>query len=107
LEALVTQALALAPHSDALLTDSLDPATGATGATGRTHDWEASRRLALASPRPLIMAGGLTPDNVAAAVAAVRPAGVDAHTGLEDAAGRKDPALVADFVGAARAALSH
>ncbi len=106
-EALVSGALALCPHCDALLTDSSDPATGATGATGRTHDWAVSRRLARAVPLPLILAGGLNPGNVAAAVAAVSPAGVDAHTGVEDAAGRKDPALTAAFVRAARRALDR
>ena len=95
-----------APLVDAFLTDTFDPATGASGATGKVHDWAVSRRLALASPRPLILAGGLTPGNVAEAVRAVRPAGVDAHTGLEDAAGNKDEALVRAFVREARAALA-
>lgn len=104
-EALLSEARALATHCDALLTDSLDPASGATGATGRTHDWSVSALLARACPRPLILAGGLGPGNVAAAIRAVRPAGVDAHTGLEDARGRKDPALVAAFAARARAAL--
>ncbi len=79
----------LAPLVDAFVTDTFDPRTGARGVTGRTHDWSVSARLAACSPRPLILAGGLTPENVADAVAAVRPAGVDAHTGVEDAAGRK------------------
>lgn len=106
-EALLAEARALAGHCDALLTDSLDPASGATGATGRVHDWGVSALLARACPLPLILAGGLGPDNVAAAVRAVRPAGVDAHTGLEDALGRKDPALVAAFAARARAALDE
>jgi phosphoribosylanthranilate isomerase len=94
----------LAPHVAAFVTDTFDPASGARGATGRTHDWSVSARLAARSPRPLILAGGLTPENVGDAVAAVRPAGVDAHTGVEDAVGRKDPARVRAFVDAARAA---
>jgi phosphoribosylanthranilate isomerase len=94
----------LGPRVDAFVTDTFDPRNGARGATGRTHDWGVSARLAAASPRPLILAGGLTPGTVAAAVAAVRPAGVDAHTGVEDAAGRKDPARVRAFVEAALAA---
>lgn len=92
------QVRSLAPHCDAFLTDSFDPATGATGATGKVHDWAVSRRLAEVSPIPLILAGGLNPDNVRRAIRAVRPAGVDAHTGIESGDGRKDPALVAAFV---------
>lgn len=103
---LLAQIAAFAPHVDAFLTDTFDPATGASGATGRTHDWAVSRDLVLASPRPVILAGGLDPDNVAGAVRAVRPAGVDAHTGLEDTRGDKDPDRVRRFVAAARAALA-
>jgi phosphoribosylanthranilate isomerase len=102
--ALLAEARAHAPSVDAFLTDTFDPGTGASGATGRTHDWAVSRRLALALPRPLILAGGLNPENVAAAVARVRPAGVDAHTGLEDASGAKDAAKVRRFVARAREA---
>jgi len=97
-------AQAHAPFVDAFLTDTFDPATGATGATGKAHDWAVSERLARALPRPLILAGGLNADNVAEAIVAVRPAGVDAHTGLEDAQGRKDEALVRRFVAEARRA---
>ena len=97
---------ACAPWVDAFLTDSHDPATGADGATGRVHDWALSRRLREATERPLLLAGGLGPDNVEAAIAAVGPAGVDAHTGLEDAGGAKDPAKVAAFVAGARRAFA-
>jgi phosphoribosylanthranilate isomerase len=107
---LLAEAQAHAPFADAFLTDTYDPASGASGATGKAHDWAVSRRLAQVLSqewaRPLILAGGLTPDNVAQAIAAVRPAGVDAHTGLEDAAGNKDEALVRRFVAEARGALA-
>lgn len=83
---------------DAYLTDTFDPATGASGATGKTHDWTVSRRLVEISPRPVILAGGLTPENVARAIEEVRPAGVDAHTGVEDESGRKSREKVARFV---------
>lgn len=86
------------PVVDAYITDTFDPRTGASGATGQTHDWQVSKRLVEHSKRPLILAGGLTPENVAAAIRAVRPAGVDAHTGLEDAAGRKSRSLVQQFL---------
>lgn len=95
LEAGVT---AFAPHVDGFITDTFDPATGASGATGKTHDWAVSRRLVELSPRPVILAGGLTPENVAEAIETVRPAGVDAHTGVEDENGRKDPDRVRAFV---------
>lgn len=92
-----------APWADAFITDTFDPATGACGATGKTHDWAVSRELVRASRLPVILAGGLNPENVAAAVAAVGPAGVDVHTGVEDASGAKDPVLVRRFVEQARA----
>lgn len=101
---ILADARAHAPLVDAFLTDTFDPASGATGATGKAHDWAVSRRLAQALPRPLILAGGLNADNVARAIQAVRPSGVDAHTGLEDAQGRKDEALVRRFVAEARRA---
>jgi phosphoribosylanthranilate isomerase len=93
----------LAPLVDGFLTDTFASDTGASGATGRTHDWAVSRRLVELSPRPVILAGGLTPANVRQAIAAVRPAGVDVHTGVEDASGRKDRAKVQAFVTEARA----
>jgi phosphoribosylanthranilate isomerase len=95
---------AFAPHVEAFLTDSYDPSTGATGATGKTHDWAISRALAVSSPRPLVLAGGLTPDNVGRAIIEVGPSGVDAHTGVEGPNGRKSRDLVSRFVAEARAA---
>ncbi|MEU4767425.1 phosphoribosylanthranilate isomerase [Actinosynnema sp. NPDC023794] len=89
---------------DMFITDSFNPATGAKGATGMVHDWAVSAELARISPRPLMLAGGLTPDNVAAAIEQVRPAAVDAHTGLEDASGRKDRLKVRRFVAESRKA---
>ena len=83
---------------DAFITDTCDPSSGATGATGRTHNWNISRRLVEISKRPVILAGGLTPDNVKRAIYHVAPAGVDAHTGVEGPAGRKSRDLVTAFV---------
>lgn len=92
---------ALARTADALLLDSRT--ADRLGGTGQVHDWSISARIrALAGATPVILAGGLTPENVAAAIAAVRPAGVDANSGLEDARGDKDPGRVRDFVAAAR-----
>ena len=88
----------MSPRVDAFLTDTWDPASGASGATGKVHDWRVSRRLVEISPRPVILAGGLTPENVAAAIREVRPAGVDSHTGVEDASGAKSREKVERFV---------
>lgn len=87
----------LAASADALLLDSRTH--DRLGGTGQVHDWSISARVReLAAPTPVILAGGLTPENVAAAIAQVRPAGVDANSGLEDANGDKDPERVRGFV---------
>ncbi|MGQ9669948.1 MAG: phosphoribosylanthranilate isomerase [Desulfosoma sp.] len=97
----------LLPHVDALITDTQDPETGACGATGKTHDWNVSRWIVERCGKPVILAGGLTVENVAEAIRTVRPAGVDAHTGLEDASGRKDAKKVAAFLRKAQAAFAN
>lgn len=91
---------------DAFITDTYDPQTGACGATGKTHDWSISRRLVELSPKPVILAGGLTADNVFDAVMSVRPAGVDVHTGIEGPDGRKRADLTQRFISEARRAYS-
>jgi phosphoribosylanthranilate isomerase len=75
---------------------------GVPGGSGESFDWElvADRR----SDVPLILAGGLTPDNVAGAIASVRPFAVDVATGVEAEPGIKDPALMNAFAEAAQAA---
>jgi phosphoribosylanthranilate isomerase len=102
LEHLLDMVRRTAVYVDAYLTDTFDPKTGACGATGTTHDWRVSRQVVRHSPQPVILAGGLTPENVRAAILAVRPAGVDAHTGLEDGSGRKSQEKVTRFVSEAR-----
>ncbi|MES2160265.1 MAG: phosphoribosylanthranilate isomerase [Pseudomonadota bacterium] len=92
---------------DMFITDTYNPATGAKGATGLTHDWSVSAELVRRSPKPLMLAGGLTPDNVAAAIRQVRPAAVDAHTGLEGPNGRKDLEKTRRFVAEARRAFNE
>jgi phosphoribosylanthranilate isomerase len=94
------------PLVDAFITDTWDPKTGASGATGKTHDWDASRRIVESAARPVILAGGLTPDNGGRAIVQVRPGGVDAHTGVEGADGMKDPIRVRAFVEEARRAFA-
>lgn len=75
---------------------------GTLGGTGRTVDW--ALVAPLAKRRKLVLAGGLTPENVGDAVAAVRPWCVDVASGVESAPGVKDARKVAAFVRAARAA---
>jgi phosphoribosylanthranilate isomerase len=69
---------------------------------GALSDWQAAQGLARRTQ--LVLAGGLNPANVAAAVSAVRPFGVDVSSGVEAAAGMKSPALIESFVLSARAA---
>jgi phosphoribosylanthranilate isomerase len=89
--------------ADFLLLDSYDRATRQFGALGRTHDWQLSRRIVEEARIPCILAGGLGPDNVAAAIAAVRPAGVDSKTRTDSPDGQaKDLGRVRAFVAAAR-----
>jgi phosphoribosylanthranilate isomerase len=99
-------AVDLNPLVDAFITDTYDPGTGASGATGKIHDWSISRRFVELVSRPLILAGGLNLKNVALAIRNVRPAGVDAHTGVEGPNGRKSRDLVRRFVAEARAAFA-
>ncbi len=75
---------------------------GARSGAGEAADWK--QAAALARRTELILGGGLSPGNVASAVAAVRPFGVDVSTGVESAPGRKDVARVREFVKAAREA---
>jgi phosphoribosylanthranilate isomerase len=89
--------------ADFLLLDSYDPASRQFGALGRAHDWQLSRRVVDEVGIPAILAGGLGPGNVAAAIAAVRPAGVDSKTATDCADGTaKDVDKVRAFVAAAK-----
>jgi phosphoribosylanthranilate isomerase len=84
-------------HCDAVITDSCVP--GAYGGTGKTHNWNVSRAIReLIAPTPLILAGGLTPGNVRAAIETVRPYAVDVSSGVEVRAGIKDPAKIRAFI---------
>jgi phosphoribosylanthranilate isomerase len=76
-------------------------ADGRSGGTGRTFAWETARELA--GDRRFVVSGGLTPDNVADCVRAVRPYAVDVRSGVETN-GMKDPAKVRAFVRAVREA---
>jgi phosphoribosylanthranilate isomerase len=92
-------ARARAMPSDYVLVDAKVP--GALGGTGHAFDW--SLVVELARTRKLVLAGGLRPENVARAIAMVRPWCVDVASGVESAPGKKDPAKVRAFIDAVRA----
>ncbi|WP_423999512.1 phosphoribosylanthranilate isomerase [Haloarcula salina] len=85
-----------AAHADALLVDSVDADGG--GGTGETHDWERTREVVDSLDVPVVLAGGLTPENVAEAVETVGPFAVDVASGVESEGGRKDHDAVERFV---------
>ncbi len=95
----VGEAIETAQYVDAILLDSGNPglATKELGGTGRTHDWDLSRRIRDAIDPPVYLAGGLSADNVAEAIRAVRPFGVDVCSGVRTE-GQLNPARLAHFV---------
>ena len=94
----VEEAIAVAPHVDAILLDSGNQslAVKELGGTGRTHDWSLSRKIREAIDVPLFLAGGLKPHNVAAAIQEVEPFGIDVCSGLRTD-GALDRRKLADF----------
>jgi len=94
----VDEAIAIAPEVDAILLDSGNQSLPIKelGGTGRTHDWSLSRKIREAIGIPLYLAGGLKPENVAAAIEQVRPFGIDVCSGLRTE-GRLDPQKLTAF----------
>jgi phosphoribosylanthranilate isomerase len=90
--------LAAIPSSVTILLDAHDPVT--IGGTGRTIDWDAA--AVVARERPVILSGGLRPENAAAAIARVAPYGVDVASGVEVSPGIKDHQRMRDFMTAVR-----
>lgn len=90
---------AYAPHVTAFLLDSGRPALRELGGTGRVHDWRISAEFVRRAPRPVFLAGGLTPANVGEAIRRVRPFGVDLCSGIR-VNGALDPGRLAAFMGA-------
>jgi phosphoribosylanthranilate isomerase len=86
-------------QTDAFLLDAHSPK--GLGGTGEQFNWDLAVK-AQAFGRPIFLAGGLTPENVAAAVQTVHPFGVDVSSGVESAPGIKDPAKVRAFIAAAK-----
>ncbi len=104
----VPVARSFAEVADILILDTQAPHIPGVGASGATHDWSVSRQIVDAVRVPVILAGGLSPQNVAEAIRTVRPWGVDSltHTNrvMPDGAFHKDLDQVAAFVAAARGA---
>ena len=87
----------------ALLVEGRAPA-GATRPGGNASRFDWSLMSGWQAPGPWLLAGGLTPENVAAAIRAAGAAAVDVSSGVETAPGRKDPVLIRAFIAAARGA---
>ena len=87
---------------DGFLLDSKNPETGQVGGTGLTHDWRLSALIVQQYKLPVVLAGGLNPDNVSRAISIVRPFGVDVNSGVKNSSGFKDFAKVRDFVAQAK-----
>ncbi|WP_226665012.1 phosphoribosylanthranilate isomerase [Microbulbifer aggregans] len=97
------EAIAAYPDARGILLDAYRK--GVPGGTGDTFDWQRVPRDAARNGRHVILAGGLTPGNVAEAIEAARPQAVDVSGGVESAPGRKDPQKVRAFIRAARSAV--
>lgn len=85
---------------DAFLVDSYS--ADSPGGTGRVGNWAAAREFVARCEKPVVLAGGLTPENVAEAIRTVRPWGVDVSSGVELSPGRKDLQKVERFIRACR-----
>lgn len=90
--------------TDAWLLDAYSP--DSIGGTGHTFNWELATQ-AQRWGRPIFLAGGLTPENVAEGIRRVRPFGVDVSSGVEASPGKKDHAKVRAFIQAVRGAPVH
>jgi phosphoribosylanthranilate isomerase len=102
--AAIAAARQAANFADALLLDTRTPTR--LGGTGRTHDWAVSAEIVRTLSKPVVLAGGLTPENVREAIAKVRPWAVDVNSGVEDGRGRKVLERVRAFVQRAREELA-
>jgi phosphoribosylanthranilate isomerase len=88
---------------DGFVIDSFNPATNQVGGTGLTHDWSISQKIVSRySSTPTLLAGGLNPGNVRAAIRAVKPFGVDVNSGTRGTGGFKDAQKLKNFITAAK-----
>lgn len=98
-ESSIDEALSVSPWVDMLLLDSGNPALAIKelGGTGRTHNWNYSAEIVRQAPVPVLLAGGLNPENVSEAIRKVRPYGVDLCSGIRNG-GVLDPDKLQRFV---------
>jgi len=89
-------------YIDSIIIDSFNEEKSQVGGTGLTHNWNISAKLVEELPIPIILAGGLNPDNVEKAIRLVKPYGVDANSGLRNAEGSQDCDLCKRFVAKAK-----
>ncbi|HEX54752.1 MAG: N-(5'-phosphoribosyl)anthranilate isomerase [Candidatus Altiarchaeales archaeon] len=82
--------------ADAILLDTKTP--NSLGGTGKTHDWDISRDVVKNVEKPVILAGGLNPENVREAIKKVKPYAVDVSSGVESKPGKKDKKKVEEFI---------
>lgn len=83
---------------DAILLDTINMQTNQVGGTGKTHDWRISRKIVESCHVPVILAGGLSPNNVAEAIDTVRPYAVDVNSGTKGSDGFKDAEKLRSFI---------
>ena len=102
----IHRARKVSKYADAILLDSINPETKQVGGTGHTHDWTLSAQIVKESSIPVILAGGLTPKNVARAIQRVNPYGVDVNTGVKNRAGGKSQKRIREFLRLAKGKLS-
>ena len=92
----IEQALTLEEYADAIILDSRTKKR--LGGTGNVHDWNISAEICKRCKKPVFLAGGLTPSNLADAIKTVKPYGVDANSGVETETGDKDLNKIRMFV---------
>jgi phosphoribosylanthranilate isomerase len=94
----IPEARKYAGAADGIVLDTAIKETGQIGGTGKTHDWTISRKIVESVSLPVILAGGLNPDNVTEAIETVRPYAVDVNSGVSNKDGRKDPQRLKLFI---------
>jgi len=101
----IRTALRMSGYVDAILADSYHPSKA--GGSGMAGDWTLARQIRDGIfPKPLILAGGLTANNVLKAIRVVRPYGVDVSSGVESRQGVKDPGLISEFIRTVRESMT-
>jgi phosphoribosylanthranilate isomerase len=91
---------------DGIVLDTVIKETGQIGGTGQTHDWRISGKIVQSVPLPVILAGGLNPDNVMEAIKTVRPYAVDVNSGVSNSDGSKSQQKMKEFIQRAKS-LNH